>query len=50
MDPNATLREIRELCQKSVLEVEDWLRLTELFEALDTWLSQGNFLPVAWQR
>lgn len=55
MDPNETLRRIR-----SVVSDEnngmggDRLAsldmLTELFQALDGWITRGGFLPAAWNR
>ena len=52
MDPDATLKQLRELCRQAMLEVdlptflaED---LAEQFQALDMWLSRGGFLPHAW--
>ncbi len=62
MDPNANLKEQLQLARilltgnyrlcKGVpakyIE-EDALRLAELVEALDAWLSGGGFLPAAWR-
>ena len=60
MDPNATLEQIRDLYTNLVdlLDEEyavgrgkfgdDAIRLAELVEALDEWLSNGGFLPKAW--
>jgi hypothetical protein len=53
MDPNATLREIRELLADPVpadsgLWGSRLERLAELVEALDGWLSKGGFLPDGW--
>lgn len=51
MDPNATLREIRELSER----VSEWPKesladeLIEKFDALDAWLQSGGFLPDAWR-
>lgn len=56
MDPNETLRRIREIAQMDVrtwkarghwTEVEE---LVEHFRALDSWLSSGGFFPDAWGR
>jgi hypothetical protein len=50
MDPNATLRKLREL----VMRVQggtgrvDPEEFAELVEALDGWLTSGGFLPEAW--
>jgi hypothetical protein len=59
MDPNEALREIRSLVEHYQgsdhmapprdPEV-DVTRLTELFDALDTWLSTGGFPPRDWER
>lgn len=57
MDPNATLRRIRELV-KELQEPEgdgydtDTLteELTELVSSLDNWLTKGGFLPKQWER
>ncbi len=51
MDPDKCLAEIRELIagfqeEISTDEVEE---LNEKFEALDTWLKNGGFLPRDWQ-
>jgi hypothetical protein len=56
MDPNETLRELRE----AVSDYRDPMRrsgveyaaatVVEKFAALDAWLTQGGFLPDAWQR
>ncbi len=54
MDPNACLKELRELVEKStygkITDVADYERLTDLVEALDGWLSEGGFLPEDWQK
>ena len=51
MDPNETLRKIRELCKK-ILEQEhtfqDVWDLAEHTEAMDSWISKGGFLPKEW--
>ncbi len=60
MDPDATLREIREIIKASHKEVcddedkefeylENMGRLTELVEALDNWITGGGFLPNDWK-
>ena len=52
MDPDATLKEIRELLEIWKVEAfhaEEVERLAELVEALDEWLSKGGFLPKAWR-
>lgn len=56
MDPNANLKELRELAAELIrlLDAEDHIdendvnRLCELVEALDQWISRGGFLPAAW--
>lgn len=58
MDPNAALAEIRKI-NSSLTDGAGLLtegeavatldRLSELTEGLDEWLSQGGFLPDAWQ-
>jgi hypothetical protein len=58
MDPNKTLREIRELDRKALrleradksLPPEDADRLMELVRALDEWLTKGGFLPTDWRK
>lgn len=54
MDPNANLAEQRRLTAR-ILNNEsdasqDALRLAELAEALDEWITKGGFLPDAWVR
>ena len=52
MDPTANLEEIRKLAAIQVhgvgLVEEQFMRLVDLIEALDGWLSKGGFLPVQW--
>lgn len=61
MDPNANLEEQRQIVGRILaMTVEeagetaigdlhaDAVRLAELVEALDTWLTSGGFLPLAW--
>jgi hypothetical protein len=45
MDPNETLQQLRDEFEGGEFECA-----AELFEALDTWLCRGGFLPEAWQR
>lgn len=54
MDPNAALKEIRELIE-AIDREDDYEKLQTLavelatvVEGLDGWLSQGGFLPAAW--
>ena len=53
MDPNANLREQRELAKRLLdhdrEDDDDVWRLCELIEALDEWLSKGGYLPQDWQ-
>jgi hypothetical protein len=56
MDPNAALEEMRSIAQALVEADEldsdaltDALRLSELVQSLDEWLSKGNFLPSRWK-
>lgn len=54
MDPNETLRLLREtatlVLTDSGKDRADSVRLAELAEALDGWISKGGFLPAAWAR
>lgn len=53
MDPNAALGVIRDLCEKiqnGTATNSAPEELTDVFAALDEWLSKGGFLPMAWQR
>jgi hypothetical protein len=58
MDPNATLRELRDLItrliylmdtqqDKKALQLVD--ELTILFQGLDKWITEGGFLPMDWK-
>lgn len=47
MDPNETLRIIRELIQEQKDNEYIW-ELAEHVNALDGWLSRGGWLPEAW--
>lgn len=59
MDPNKTLTTIRELVAKLQKDYEDpesngidqdeACELTSHVEALDAWMTAGNFLPEAWK-
>jgi hypothetical protein len=55
MDPNANLKEMREIA-KTILSGEEYdtgydaVRLAELVEALDEWITKGGFLPEAWSK
>ncbi len=51
MDPNATLRELREMIGDSdPHSAARSRRYAELIESLDDWLSSGGFLPSDWNR
>lgn len=55
MDPNAALQQLRDLTSDVLRESDgaplDVRRsLAEAFQALDSWLSTGGFLPAAWER
>lgn len=55
MDPNETLRRLREICGETLwkdkeLTGDSATEMAELVDALDMWLSAGNFLPEAWKR
>lgn len=58
MDPNETLRLLREYVTEQAAAEQDWpsdeanARLdtvTELVDAIDGWLARGGYLPTAWQ-
>jgi hypothetical protein len=56
MDPNATLAEMLELAEQIESEHGEWLtqisaaiRLAELGQALDQWLTRGGALPNRWE-
>jgi hypothetical protein len=56
MDPNATLRDIREMIESLAMSqsTDNLLDLGEelasAFEQLDNWLTGGGFLPDEWIR
>jgi hypothetical protein len=54
MDPNETLRKIRELLaahrRQGYLGESDTADLVEHVEAMNGWLGKGGALPQAWQR
>ncbi|MDQ0923356.1 hypothetical protein QF038_001864 [Pseudarthrobacter sp. W1I19] len=45
MDPTETLRQLRQCIAN---EPDNTERIIELFEALDTWITRGGFLPAQW--
>ncbi len=51
MDPNATLRELRELGNdgEGPIDMNCADRAAELFRSLDEWLRRGGFLPDDWK-
>lgn len=51
MSPDESLAEIRSLLSppRSLNHVES-LRLAELVDQLDDWLTHGGFLPTEWRR
>jgi hypothetical protein len=53
MDPNAALAELRGLYADLLDTEEDddhVMRIAELTQALDQWLTGGGFLPNEWQK
>lgn len=49
MDPNETLKELRQIVNdKQRIVVDDYIRMRELFQALDQWLTRGGFPPGDW--
>ena len=51
MDPNATLRRLRELMEETIEDDNSSHRENELAElvwSLDSWLTMGGFLPKRW--
>ena len=56
MDPNTTLEELRRRVidilaafdDERGIATSDAAELAEAFRALDTWISNGGFLPAAW--
>jgi hypothetical protein len=49
MDPNETLRQVRAIIENEEVDSDDLLRLRDLTESLDKWISGGGILPDAWQ-
>ena len=54
MDPNATLADLRRLTILLLVNPNNGddaaVRMAELFEALDSWIARGGFLPQTWAR
>lgn len=61
MDPNAALLELRRIVSGEAYPSRDEdgafydaqgqaMRMAELFEGLDEWLSRGGFLPEDWSK
>jgi hypothetical protein len=55
MDPNATLREMREIAERITFgpndsRDEETIRLAELVVAIDLWIRGKGALPSAWNR
>jgi hypothetical protein len=62
MDPNVTLKELRTLTKQTIHLSENpevgvehdlvglSMELAERFEALDTWIRRGGFLPADWNQ
>lgn len=56
MDPNAALAELVDIARQHQAELDDESRnrhadtgqMAEVFLGLHDWLSQGGFLPAAW--
>lgn len=48
MDPNETLRRLRELCALDNCHLFS-TEIADLFEALDDWITNGGFLPTEWE-
>ena len=53
MDPDATLKEMRELAimlaDSRDIDGEQCVHLAELFLALDRWIMNGGFMPRSWR-
>jgi hypothetical protein len=55
MDPNETLKQIRELltewwrCGDREEEYSVLVNIVDKIEALDDWITSGGFLPADWQ-
>jgi len=56
MDPNANLNEQRNIIAAMLAEGSehidsgDAVRLADLVQALDEWITKGGFLPDAWRK
>jgi hypothetical protein len=49
MDPDKALQDLR-ICVQDLAAGDDFYELVGLFQGLDKWLSDGGFLPKAWNR
>lgn len=50
MDPDAAIREIRDIAKDFIWSDEgDGYRLAELIDSLDSWISNGGYLPLDWE-
>lgn len=47
MDPNANLREVRDLVEND--DPDSYYELVGLIDGLDRWLTYGGFLPDEWE-
>jgi len=54
MDPDECLRQLLAIAHSSVLGDDlgenDYMRMGELVEALDGWITKGGFLPARWKQ
>ena len=51
MDPNATLKRIREIVladMEGVADSEEYEELADLVGDLDAWMTKGGYPPAAW--
>jgi hypothetical protein len=55
MDPNEALKHLRELLETRIPasgmgKIQMILKIREMFNALDGWISSGGFLPDDWNK
>jgi hypothetical protein len=58
MDPNETLRRLREMARDAVERFDrdeevasaDAAEMAEAFQVLDQWITEGGFLPREWEK